>query len=70
LQIFFGDAVWFFFCVVALDAESGKPLVSAFSPASEMKINSPRSGFAEQDPETWWQELIKAQNYLKISFVK
>jgi len=33
-----------------LDAESGKPLASAFSPESEMRIHSPRPGFAEQDP--------------------
>jgi len=51
-----------------LDAESGRPLASAFSPASEMKINSPRSGFAEQDPETWWLELIKATKLLSKKF--
>lgn len=55
-----------------LDAESGKPLVSAFSPASEMKIHSPRPGFAEQDPEHWWKELIRATELLrqKIPFTK
>lgn len=47
-----------------LDADSGKPLASAFSPASEMKIFSPRHGFAEQDPEYWWQELIQATKLL------
>ena len=47
-----------------LEADSGKPLASAFSPSTEMKIHSPRSGFAEQDPENWWQELIKATRLL------
>ena len=53
-----------------LDAGSGKPLASAFSPASEMKINAPKPGFAEQDPENWWQELIQATRLLhkKIPF--
>ena len=51
-----------------LEAESGKPLASAFSPASEMKINSPRPGFAEQDPERWWQELIQATRLLHQKF--
>jgi xylulokinase len=55
-----------------LDAESGKPLGTAFSPASEMVIHAPRPGFAEQDPEQWWQELIKATRLLrqKYSFKK
>jgi xylulokinase len=47
-----------------LDAHSGKPLASAFSPATEMKIHSPRHGFAEQDPEYWWKELIQATRLL------
>lgn len=51
-----------------LDAESGKPLASAFSPASEMKIQAPRSGFAEQDAESWWQELIHATQLLQKKF--
>jgi xylulokinase len=55
-----------------LDAGTGKPLASAFSPASEMRIQSPRPGFAEQDPELWWQELILATRLLhkKIPFHK
>lgn len=55
-----------------LDAESGKPLASAFSPATEMKIHSPSPGFAEQDPELWWQELVRATQNLhqKFSFNK
>lgn len=51
-----------------LDAASGKPLASAFSPATEMKIDAPRPGFAEQDPERWWQELIHATKLLHQKF--
>jgi xylulokinase len=51
-----------------LEADSGKPLASAFSPVSEMKIDSPRSGFAEQDPENWWHELIQATKMLHKKF--
>ena len=47
-----------------LDAGSGKPLASAFSPSSEMKIHAPQPGFAEQDPEYWWQELVQATRLL------
>ncbi len=47
-----------------LDAASGKTVASAFSPASEMRIASPLPGFAEQDPEMWWDELINAMNKL------
>jgi xylulokinase len=47
-----------------LDAETGKPLASAYSPLSEMRIHSPKPGFAEQDPDNWWQELILATRLL------
>ena len=48
-----------------LEAESGKPLAAAYSPASEMAIGAPWAGFAEQDPEQWWQELIHATGLLR-----
>jgi xylulokinase len=51
-----------------LEAVSGKPLASAFSPAVEMKIHSPRPGFAEQDPENWWQELVQVTKLLHQKF--
>jgi xylulokinase len=58
--------------VALLDSESGKPLASAYSPAAEMKIDSPAPGFAEQDPENWWSELQHATKLLheKIPFHK
>jgi xylulokinase len=37
-----------------IDVESGKLLAGGFYPDEEMKINSPKPGFAEQEPELWW----------------
>jgi xylulokinase len=48
-----------------LDIETGQPVESAFSPLVEMKIHAPRAGFAEQEPEFWWEELIGATRLLK-----
>ena len=48
-----------------LEAETGKTVVSATSPSSEMLMSAPQAGFAEQDPEMWWQELKNATNKLK-----
>lgn len=48
-----------------LEADSGKIIASAFSPSSEMEIISSQPGFAEQDPERWWQELIIATKKLQ-----
>ncbi len=43
-----------------IDGESGKCLASAFHPKDEMKIIAKKSGWAEQDPETWWTNLKAA----------
>ena len=53
-----------------LEIASGKTIASAFSPSSEMPMQSPQPGFAEQDPEMWWRELVNAVNQLhqQISF--
>jgi xylulokinase len=48
-----------------LEAETGKPIASVFSPPTEMPISSPQAGFAEQDPELWWNELTLATKKLK-----
>ncbi len=37
-----------------LDAETGKCSGSAFYPKTEQKIDSPQPGFAEQDPQLWY----------------
>jgi len=39
-------------CLV--DADSGNVIASAFFPQTEMAIEAPQSGFAEQQPENWW----------------
>ena len=47
-----------------ISVDSGECIANAFSPSSEMKIAAPIRGFAEQDPEMWWDELINAMNLL------
>ncbi|MGB3541738.1 FGGY family carbohydrate kinase, partial [Rubrivirga sp.] len=43
------------------DSETGRALGSAQSPASsEMTIDAPHPGWAEQDPETWWTHTQRA----------
>jgi len=53
-----------------LEIATGKIAASAFSPQSEMPMQSSQVGFAEQDPEMWWQELVNAVNKLhqQVSF--
>ncbi len=53
-----------------LEINSGKTVASAFSPSSEMPMQSSQPGFAEQDPEMWWRELVNAMNKLhqQVSF--
>jgi xylulokinase len=43
-----------------IDGETGKCLETAFYPADEMKIIAKRSGWAEQEPEMWWENLKAA----------
>ena len=47
-----------------LDATSGNTLASKAFPEVEMPIQSPQSGWAEQDPELWWRYVKQG-----ISFV-
>lgn len=48
-----------------IEADSGKLAATAFSPSSEMEIISSQPGFAEQNPERWWKELIHATEKLR-----
>ncbi len=43
-----------------VDAESGACVASAFYPKTEAPIKAVRAGWAEQDPEAWWQYLKAA----------
>ena len=41
--------------LAVLNAETGKTVASVGLPESEMEIIAPQFGWAEQDPELWWQ---------------
>ena len=43
-----------------LDADSGMLAGAASSPATEMRIEAPRPGWAEQDPGEWWRHVVLA----------
>ena len=43
-----------------MDAESGNVLASATSPEKELEIIAKKSGWAEQQPQTWWENVIAA----------
>ena len=45
-------------CLV--DADSGTAVASAFFPETEMAIESPQPGFAEQHPDNWWKNACLA----------
>ncbi len=46
--------------VALLDAITGESLATARFPAQEMSIIAHQSGWAEQEPKTWWDALKKA----------
>jgi xylulokinase len=48
-----------------VDIETGIVAASGFSPKNEMEIISVKPGFAEQNPETWWEN-IKLLSYKLI----
>ena len=43
-----------------VDAESGKCIASAFFPEKEAPIMALKPGWAEQEPEMWWTNLVLA----------
>jgi len=45
-----------------INAETGMALATAYHPKKEMKISAPKAGWAEQDPDQWWSNLILATN--------
>lgn len=46
------------------DTDAGRPLANATVPDVEMPILSPAPGFAEQDPDLWWQCVCEATKRL------
>ena len=49
-----------FIKVSAIDAQTQQPVASAQYPETENQIISLRSGWAEQDPEMWWECMVRA----------
>ncbi|WP_420385427.1 xylulokinase [Roseivirga sp.] len=47
-----------------IDAEKGSVKSTVQYPEKEMEIQSPKAGWAEQDPETWWQHVCEATSKL------
>jgi xylulokinase len=54
-----------------IEAESGKCIVSAFYPKKEMEIVAKQAGWAEQHPDTWWENLkLATADVMKQSKIK
>jgi xylulokinase len=53
-----------------LNAETGELVASASSPGTELAIAAPRPGWAEQDPELWWDNAAAAAGALKAAAAK
>src|SRR6478752_6984793 len=57
--------------VALVDGTDGKCLASAFYPKQEMNITAVQSGWAEQKPEDWWNNLkLALQEVLNTSKVQ
>lgn len=48
-----------------LEAETGEIVASATSPSVEMPMLAIQAGWAEQDPNMWWHEVVNATHLLK-----
>ncbi len=48
-----------------LDAQTGRVVGSATSPERELEIIAKKSGWAEQHPQTWWENVIAATQKIK-----
>ena len=52
-----------------VNVETGQPVISTFSPSNtEMPLISTKPGYAEQDPEQWWNELVNSMALLRKQF--
>ncbi len=61
------DAGSSFIKATLLDIASGEVVAAASSPPSEFAIAAPRPGWAEQDPEGWWEHVKRAAAILHES---
>ncbi|MEA3224095.1 MAG: FGGY family carbohydrate kinase [Thermodesulfobacteriota bacterium] len=48
-----------------MEAETGRVVASEISPETEMEITANKSGWAEQDPEVWWDNVISATKKIR-----
>jgi xylulokinase len=48
-----------------MEAETGRVLASATMPERELEIIAKKPGWAEQHPQTWWENLIAATQKIK-----
>ncbi|OHD68182.1 MAG: carbohydrate kinase [Spirochaetes bacterium RBG_13_68_11] len=48
-----------------LDAATGRLVASATSPEVELGISAPKPGWAEQDPDIWWQHVVRSAGALR-----
>ncbi|MEL6356698.1 MAG: FGGY family carbohydrate kinase, partial [Bacteroidota bacterium] len=46
--------------VALVNISTGAVMARLQEPTTEMNINAPKAGWAEQDPETWWQHICTA----------
>lgn len=47
-----------------IDADNGSSVMAVQYPEQEMEIQAPKPGWAEQDPEMWWEYVLKATQKL------
>jgi xylulokinase len=50
-----------------IDCATGLPAGEATSPKTELSIDAPRPGWAEQDPAVWWENVVAAAAELKAA---
>lgn len=56
--------------VCLLDARSGTVVAQATSPSEEMEISAPKTGWAEQHPDLWWEHTRRALHTIRASHAK
>ena len=51
-----------------LDIATGRCVAAATTPTTEMGMDVPQAGWAEQRPERWWQEISNATHQLRATY--